>query len=189
MNERVRRALAWPIAIALVGGAYLVSATVPDEDALEAPFARGGALEDRLVGRTIDVRLLEAVVVDEIQLDDWRGTTAGTWVVAQLDAAAVSRRVNIVVELEIDGIVYAGTDRTDDLLTNRPLDPMLPIRGNVAIEVPTGVLASDAARDAVLRIMQRGDVRLDSVLEFRLDLSSLPSGRMLEIGAPWEVTW
>src|SRR5690606_5933995 len=133
-------------------------------------------LGDRLLGRTIEVRLLEAVLVDEIELDGWRGTTSGIWFVAQLDAAAVLERASLIAELEIDGVTYAATERTDDVVTDRLLRVMLPIRGNMAIEMPTEVLQTAAAERAILRFKERGDVRLDSVIEFAIDLTSLERG-------------
>lgn len=189
MSGRARRALAWALGIALIGAAYLVSATVPDEDALEAPYARTGELGDRVTGRTLDIRLLEVAIVDAIDLEDWHGTTSGRWVVAQLDAAAVSGRINFAVELEIDGIRYGATERSDHVLNDRALVSLLPFRGNLAIEVPTAALESQAAAHAVLRFQGSGDVRLDSVIEYPLDLGGVPSGRTIELDRPVAVSW
>lgn len=189
MSERMRRAAAWPIALVFVGAAYLVSATVPADEVLEAPFATTGEVGDRLVGRTADVRLVEVLLADELEAGTWRGTTAGRWVVAQLVAAGVSRQTNLVAELEIDGSVFAATERTDDVVTDRLLDVMLPVHGSAAIEVPTAVLESPAAEHAILRFSQRGDVRLDSVLEYPLDLTALPSRDRVRLDPPGTVTW
>lgn len=144
-----------------VGGAVLVVATVaagygitkqmPDTDTRERPFLRHGA-----VGQTVDARTFE-VTVEEVRVAAVLGSgkarfaTQGVWVIVRVRLAAVTKETSIRYAALYDsaGRSYLATDQvTQSVLEGRQLQPGIPIRFDVAFEVPSSSLDGLSVRFA-----------------------------------------
>ena len=174
--------------IALVGLTYGVAATVPTTAAMEAPFATRGVVGETLSGRVLEATVTELRFADELRADDWRGTTNGAWLVVDAIVAGVIERTTVSAVLMVDGIEYAASDRISfDALTERVVDPLLPIIGSIAFEVPADLAEAPGADEATLVLQPGGDARLESVLEVRVDLTALQRVERFELETPREV--
>ncbi len=180
----MRPALALPAGLALVLLAFGVGFSVPDGDAMEAPFATTGGLGDEIVSEHLVVTVHDVSLAREVELDLWTGTTAGIWLVVDATVAGRVARVGVDADVFVDGVQFPATGRTDtDTLNGRVADAGLPMTGPVLIELPDDVLERGGATSAVLRIGPDGDVRLDGVAELRIDLTALETHDRLELDA------
>ncbi|MGV3713009.1 hypothetical protein [Pseudolysinimonas sp.] len=174
----MRPALAIPAGLALALLAFGVSFSAPDTSVMEAPFPTTGSIGDEIVSEHLVVTVHDVSLADEVELESWtgtwEGTTAGIWLVVEATVAGRVDRVNVDADVLIDGVQYPATGRIDtDALNGRVADAGLPVSGPILIELPADVLEQGGARSAVLRIGPDGDVRLDAVVDVRLDLTAL----------------
>lgn len=174
--------------LALLGVTYAVAATVPSTAAMEAPFGTQGVIGETLSGRVLEATVTEVRFADELRADDWHGTTNGVWLVADAIVAGVIEPSTVTAVLIVDGVEYAATDRISfDALSERVVDPLLPIIGSIAFEVPADLPQAPGAGAATLVLQPGRDARLESVLEVRVDLTSLEHVDRIQLETPREV--
>lgn len=156
----------------LVAAWGLTQVTLSDDAAL-APFVttaeRGEPATARNLAVTVtDVRAARAV-------SDAGGWSAeGTWVVVDLEAAAVVSQQNArltLAELVIGDRTYSATDR-GTTFRDESLVPGVPRSGSLAFELPADALTGTAT----LRLgvpEGRDDAALDGIVELTIDLDAL----------------
>ena len=170
----MRRALAVPAGLGLLALAFGVAFSTPSDDQVEAPFVVSAELGEQTVSQHLVAQIDEVALARDVELGFWNGTTAGVWLVVDGTIQARVDRTTVDVEVEIDGVRYAGTSRTGtDTLDGRVVDPGFPITGSILVELPADILDVPGARSAVVRIKPGGDSRLDSVIELVVDLTAL----------------
>ena len=167
--------------VALLAAAYGVTATIPSSELVEAPFGVRGAVGDRIVSQHLIATVHEVFLADEVELDDWRGTTNGIWLVADATIVATLDREGVDVELYIDGVEYPSSSRSDSTVDSSVVDPGFPITGPILIEMPADAVDRPGAHAAVLRISTGSDPRLDSVIELVIDLTQLDKRGSVEL--------
>lgn len=177
----MKRRYAFPAGLGLLVLAFGVAYTAPDEDRMLGPFPERGAIGEQIVTQHHVVTVSDVALASEVEIGTWRGTTAGIWLVVDATIAARVERRSVDVELFVDGVQYASTGRTSTTtLDGRVVDAGFPQTGSALIELPADILERPGARSAVLRIAPGGNVRLDSVVELRLDLMTLEVGDRVE---------
>lgn len=166
----------WAAGVALLVAAWLVALVTPPDDAAEQPFAVTAEVGEPAQGRNLAVTVTGVRAADEVSLGGW--SAAGTWVVVDLDAAAVRSAQGTLLSyatLTIGDREYRASERPataslTDAMFRTALIPGIPRSGSLAFE-----LAPDArAGTAVLRLGIADDPRLDSLIELRIDLDEVP---------------
>ncbi|ALJ20026.1 hypothetical protein [Microbacterium sp. No. 7] len=164
------RALQWGAGVALIAAAWVVLAIAPPTDSREAPFPVTIAVGETGVARTFEV------TVDGVRraraATDGAWSAEANWLVADLTAVATQRETGMslfTIALDVDGDTYTASERPASF-REAWLAVGIPRSGSVAFELPDDVDGGIAT----LRIAQRVDTRLDSVVETRIDLGSLP---------------
>lgn len=170
----MRRALAVPAGLGLLLLAFGVAYSTPDDPQVQAPFVVTGGVGDEIVSQHLVVTVHEVSLAREVELDLWRGTTSGVWLVVDATAQARVERSNLAVDVYVDGVRYPASGRPGfDTLDAGVADAGFPVSGAVLVELPAGIQDHPGARSATLRFGQGLDVRLDSVIELDLDLTAL----------------
>jgi hypothetical protein len=170
----VKPGRAWLAGIGLLLLAFGVTYSSPSQDERQQPFGvtaeigREAASEHHIL--TIhDVRLAR-----EVELDGWRGTTSGIWLVVDATVEARVERIGLDAELLFGGSRYASSARPGtDTLDGKVGDPGFPETGSMLIELPADAVDRAGSRSTVLRVGPGGDSRLDSLVELRIDLTAL----------------
>ncbi|MCH1881671.1 DUF4352 domain-containing protein [Agrococcus sp. ARC_14] len=174
----MRRVLAWVLGIALMAVAGVVGAVSLDDTQTQAPFAVEATIGERAAGRDIAVTVTDVRVADEV-VDDRGWRASGTWLVVDLEAEAVrSERASLLslAELDLGDRRISASERPESLL-DVGLAVGVPQRGALAFELPEGALAGPAT----LRLGRSSDPRVDSLVELRIDLTSLEHVDELEL--------
>lgn len=181
----MRARFAYPAGIGLVLLAFGVAFSTPANEQITEPFPVTGAVGDVLVSDYHVVTVHDVVLAEEVELGSWRGTTSGVWLVVDATVAARTQRLSMDANVFLDGIRYPGTDRIGiETLDGRVHDPGLPMTGVILVELPADVRERPGATSAVLRFGRGSDVRLDSVIELRLDLTTLETVERVEAERP-----
>lgn len=165
----MNRLAAAAVGAALVVAAWGVALVTPSEDDAVIPFTVQGLLGEEASGRNLAVTVTDVRRAASVSTEEW--TADGNWVVVDIEAHAIEEEVGaslVLATVQIDGVTYRASERPDSILETR-LAVDIPRIGSLAFELP----ASLAAGDAVLRLALRTDTRLDSVLEFPLDLDDV----------------
>jgi hypothetical protein len=169
------RAISWLAAAGILVLAGVVVAVEPSEQLQQGPFVVETTLGDRGTGRNIEATISEvrlATVVELDEVDGWRGTTEGVWVVATVTAATRAEAAGLTGFLLIDGLEFRGSERLDlDGLQSWQLVPGIPTTGTVLFEIPESL--AETAHDARLLVGLNPDWRLDSVVGTTVDLAAL----------------
>lgn len=181
----MRRALGVPAGLGLLVLAFGVAYSAPGDPQVQQPFAVIGGVGDEIVSQHLVATVHEAGLAEVVQLDAWRGTTAGVWLVVDATVQARSERTTVDAKVFIDGALYPGTNRTStDTLDGRVADAGFPVSGAILIELPADVQTRPGASTATLQLSAGGDVRLDSVIELTLDLTDYPVEARIERDTP-----
>ena len=182
-----RRLASIGAAVSLVALAVVVTATTPGPSVIEAPFGVPISADGSGQGRNL------VVAVDSVQLarqvstsggfsGGWTGETPGIWLIVDARVSAVTDPTSMTVSLVVDGVRYADSDRAGSgVLSSNILEPGLTIGGAVLIELPGSVLSAPGAHQATLRFATTDDPRLDSLLEVRVDLTTLDTVDTVEL--------
>lgn len=185
----MRRALAAPAAVALLVLAFGVAYSSPSDREAEEPFAVTGDLGDEIVSQHLVFTVHEAAMAEVVDLGQWRGTTAGVWLVVDATVQARVERSTVDAKVFIDGVLYPSTGRTStDTVDGRVADAGFPVTGTILVELPADVQTRPGASTATLQLSTGGDVRLDSVIELTLDLTAYPVAPRVERETPRDGT-
>lgn len=169
----MKRLLPWLLTAALLAGAWgIVEVTLPD-DAASAPFVTSAAIGEPAAARDLAVTVTDVRAAREVT--DTAGWSAdGTWLIVDLDAAAVVSAQGATLglaELRIGELTFSATDRGTTFWRQR-LVPGVARSGSLAFELPADALSGPA----VLRLGNptgRADIPLDGVIEVPLDLDDV----------------
>ncbi|WP_020096937.1 hypothetical protein [Microbacterium sp. 11MF] len=161
----------WAGGIVLLVAAWGVTQIPAGQALTESSFVQSVDVGDRAVGRQMAVTVTDVAAAERIS-DEVGWAADGAWVVVDLSVEAVNTEEGAVLGLAtllIDGDTYRASERPVSLL-GKALQVGVPKTGSVAFELPAGM------RDgtAVIRFtVSDRDWRLDSVVEFTVDLGSL----------------
>jgi len=168
------KALPWVVTVALLSGAWVIAEFTLPESASERPFVQSTQVGDRAVGRNIAVTVLDVQAARTITTDDgW--SASGSWVVIELEAAAVVQQTAAALNgatLQIDGVTYSASERVTSAnsLYRTSLVPGVARHGVIAFEIAPDMLTGTG----LLQLSLSTDTRLESVIELEIDLGSLP---------------
>ncbi len=167
----MKRIAVWVGGIALLVAAWGITQVSPGQELTESSFVETVGIGERAVGRQMAVTVTDVAAAQRIS--DGTGWAAdGSWVVVDVRAEAVTTEEGAVlglITLVIDGDTYRASERPVSLL-RRVLEVGAPTTGSVAFEVPTSLRGGEA----VIRFtVSDRDWRLDSVVEFPVDLGTL----------------
>ena len=166
----MKRRLVWTIGAGLVVAAWGVVQLTPDDEPMQAPFVTAVDEREVGVGRAFEATVTGARLGDRAVAGGW--SAEGTWLVVDLEAQARFEKEGAVlgwVGLTIDGVTYRASERPTSML-GAGLAAGLPKEGSVAFELPADL--ADAV--GTVQIALNGETRLDSVVEWTVDLSTLP---------------
>ena len=168
MKEKL---LVWSFTVVLIVAAWGISkATLPD-DAATAPFTTIATLGEPAAARNLAVTVTDVRVASRVT--DAAGWTAeGTWVVVDLEAAAVvtQNATNLrFAQLVIGDRTFEATDRGETFYEQR-LITGVPRSGSLAFELPDDAITGTAT----LRLGTDREVLLDGLVELTLQLDELP---------------
>lgn len=176
--------------IVLLALTFVVVRTEPDEAVSFAPFAQEVELGERAIGRNIAAQVDDAVLADVVELDGWRGTTTGVWLVVDAQVAAVVQSTLPAGELQVGDRRWIASGRPGTgALQNTALSPGLPMVGALVFELPRDIAEQPGADRAQLRISAGSDARLDSVIALDLNLADLAHEDEFEASPAERVIW
>ena len=181
----MRPVFAVPASLGLLLLAFGVAYSTPGDPHVQAPFAVAGERGDQVVSQHLVATVNDVDLADIVELDFWRGTTSGVWLVVDATIRARIERTGVDANVFIDGVRYAATNRTStDTVDGRVADAGFPVTGSILVELPADVQTIPGADSATLRLSPGGDSRLDSVIEVTLDLTQLEVADRLELETP-----
>lgn len=178
----MRARVAVPAGVGLVLLAFGATLFTPTDEVRMAPFPVAAGIGEEVASQHHVATIHEVALADVVELDGWRGTTSGVWLVAEATLAGYVERTTVGVDLFVDGVRFESTPRADsDTVDGRVVDPGLPVTGAILLELPRDILDRPGATSAVLRLGAAGDTRLDSVIEWRIDLTALEHHAEVEL--------
>ncbi|MFE6735131.1 hypothetical protein [Microbacterium sp. NPDC057650] len=165
----LRTAAPWVLSILLVIAAWFLTQIKQPEDAVYESFVTSTTVGEHAQARNLSVTVTEVrggrAVVDE---RGWRAE--GTWLVVDIDAAAVQTPVNtrLVARLRIGDRLFSATER-GTTARDMGLFTGVPRHGSLAFELPEGAIAGPAT----LILSRTTDDAPDGVIEVALDLDDV----------------
>jgi hypothetical protein len=157
--------------VAVVAAGAALTAHLPDADTQQRPFASRGTVGEVVPARDFDATVLgvrtAAVLTSR---PGWRHDTGGVWVLVhvRLRAARATRTVAYAAVRDAAGRTYEATGRVGQPLLDRPLQPGLPVTGEIAFEVPRA-----AATGLVLQLATPAyDLRMTAMAEVPLPIDA-----------------
>jgi hypothetical protein len=181
----MRPALALPAGLGLLLLAFGVAYSTPGDAQVQAPFPVTGEVGDQIVSQHLVATVNDVGLTEVVELDFWRGTTSGVWLVVDATIQARIERTGVDANVFIAGVRYAATNRTStDTVDGRVADAGFPVTGSILIELPADAQTMPGADSATLRISPGLNARLDSVIELRLDLTQLDVADRVALETP-----
>jgi hypothetical protein len=178
----VRRSTGIAAGVGLVVLSFGVALSTPDSTVVEAPFGTRVEVGEEAVSQHLVATVREVSLAEEVELDFWRGTTSGVWLVVEATIGATRDRSLVEVDVLIDGARYPSTGRADSsTVDGGVVDAGFTVTGPILIELPADVQNLPGASTAVLRIAPGLDSRLDSVIELVIDLTALEVNDRVEL--------
>jgi hypothetical protein len=131
--------------------------------------------DQRVVSREFTVTVTGARLADRVQSPEWTGTTTGVWLVVDIVFERNLRRGPIGGSFRIGDTDYLLSERPDMASINGGASslPGLAWAGSMLVELPLSALEDPAATGAVLRFATQDDPRLDGVVDYPIDLTTL----------------
>jgi len=191
--ERAGRRL-HPFVGVVVGLAFVVAAVAltifePNDIQREQPFVTTATtLNKPFTTREFNLAVTDARLADRLTSDEWVGTTDGTWLVVDVLFAARIKSTNLSGTLTVNGVDYLSSQRIhDNGLDDAFSDPGLVWQRSMVFELPTSVTHGAGASEAVVQFAAHGDPRLDGVIDFPVDLTTLKKVSSIALTAPGRV--
>jgi len=166
----------WSLTVALLAGAWVLNTVALPDGSSEASF-----VTRTTIGESATTRNLELTVTGvraARTLTDPQGWSAGgektqgTWLVIDLDAAALQSQYAASLgfaELTIGDRTFGATERGETFYRQR-LVTGVPRSGSLAFELPADALKGTAT----LRLSIPADVRYDGIIELPIALGDIP---------------
>lgn len=177
----MRRGVGVVAGLGLLLLAFGVAYTTPGDAEVQAPFSTPGELDEQVVSRHLVATVHDMQLANEVVVEDWEGTTSGIWLVVDATLEARTQRSGVEVNVLIDGVRYLSTTRVGtDAVDGRVVDAGFPITGSVFVELPADILEQWGARSATVRFSEGIDSRLDSVIDYQVDLTELAFDKRVE---------
>lgn len=122
-----------------VGGAF--TAHMPDTDAQQRPFVRTGTGSDSVDARLFDAQVIGVRGGTKIAGGGLAHDTGGVWVLVTVRVTAKHETTSVgyAALVDGDGRTFRATERVMLPLGGRLLQPGLPVRMELAFEVPKNV--------------------------------------------------
>ena len=167
---RLRRAMPWALAVVFVFAAWGLTQVQQPEDAPYDSFITTAKVGERGVARNLAVTVTEVRAARSVS-DGARWHADGTWLVVDLDAAAVQDQFAALLStsnLRLGGRTYSATERGESA-RGMPLVTGVPRHGSIAFELPEGALKGTAT----LVFAGEYDTSADGVIEVAIDLDDV----------------
>lgn len=170
LRRFLRVFLPWALSLALVLASWALTRLQKDDDAIYDSFVTHGVVGEQARARNIDATITDVHVARSVSDGD-RWQADGTWIVVDVDAAAVQTQTAALLraQLRVGPRTYSATERGETAINLR-LIPGVAKRGSVAFEVPADVPRKQAT---VVLSWHRGD-DADGVIEVAVDLGEIP---------------
>jgi len=170
--------LVWSLTVVLLAAAWGVSkATLPDEMSTAA-FPTIAQLDERVTTRNLEVTVTDVHVASRVtDVDGW--SAEGTWVVVDLEAAAVQTQESGTLglaELVIGDRTFTATDRGTTFAEHQLVTDVARA-GSLAFELPADAVTGSATLRLGAPSGSPREVLLDDVIELHLDLD----GELVEV--------
>ncbi len=162
----MRRGQAWAAGAALLVAAWLVTLVTPPADAELAPFAVTGDLGERVVARALTATVSHPRLAQRVTAGGW--SAEGRWLVVDLELEATREEAGTRVgsaTLQIGERTFRASERPASI-AETGLHAGIPQLGSIAFELPGDL---DRIGDAVLRLAEDEDTRMDALIEVHLD--------------------
>jgi hypothetical protein len=170
-GRRLKAAATAAAIIATLAVGSAITSHTPDDDAMQQPFIRTGAIGSTVDSRTFDVKLLGVRGAAQITQDDTVHDTSGVWILVRVRLTAFRNPTTVGYGVLRDehGRTYRATARIDQfLLSARTLEPGIPVTGELAFEVPVSVATGLSIRLGANEL----DQRMDALAQIRLPVTA-----------------
>lgn len=167
---RLRTALPWALAVVFVGAAWGLTQAQQPEDAPYDSFITTAKVGEQAVTRNLAVTVTEVRAARSVS-DGARWHAEGTWLVVDLDAAAVQDQFAALLatsNLRLGERTYSATER-GETAKGMPLVTGVPRHGSIAFELPEGALKGPAT----LVFASEYVTSADGVIEITVDLDDV----------------
>ncbi|MEO8527713.1 MAG: hypothetical protein ABI435_01410 [Pseudolysinimonas sp.] len=169
----MKQALAIPAAVGLIVLAFAAASTTPQDAQIEAPFVTFGTVGHQIFSEHLTAEVHSVTLAHVVELDDWVGTTSGIWLVVDASVGATTDSAYLQAGVTVGDTRYPASSRPDHSINGRAVDTGFSITGSFLFELPSDILDRPGATSAAFQIRSGLDPRLDSVIELRLDLTTL----------------
>jgi hypothetical protein len=170
-GRRLRAAGTVALILATLAVGSTITSHTPDDDAMQQPFIRTGAIGSTVDARTLDVAVLGVRGAARITQDGNVHDTSGVWIIVKVRLTAHRDPTTLGYGALHDqqGRTYRASGRIEQfLLSARTLEPGLPITGELAFEVPVSVATSLSIRLGTSEL----DQRMDDLAQIRLPVTA-----------------
>ena len=170
-RTRLRTAGVWALSLALVVAAWGLTQVQQPEDAPYESFVSRSTVGAPAATRNLAVTVTRVRAAHAVS--DGKGWHAdGTWLVVDLDAAAVEDQFGALLataDLHLGDRIYSATER-GDTAKGMVLITGVPRHGSIAFEVPEGSLEGAAT----LEFASDYSTTADGVIQVDVDLDDVP---------------
>ena len=173
------------VVILVIAG--VVAHTAPSEEQQQAAIPVRGQIGETITGRNIRATVDGVRVAESVEASNgWAGPTSGVWVV--VDASVEARVAEAPLgyaRLKVGDVTYSASTRPGQAtIAATSLSVGIPWTGPLMFELPSALVASDAARHAELQFAVDDDTRADSMLVIPVDLNSIDIDEDIETERP-----
>lgn len=166
----LRRAAPWALSVAFVAAAWGITQVQKPDDAPYDSFVTTAGVGEHAVTRNLAVTVTGVHAALSVSDGD-RWHAEGTWLVVDLDAAAVQDQFGALLstsDLRLGGRTFSATER-GETAKGMTLVTGVPRHGSIAFELPEGSLKGPAT----LVFATEYDPSADGVIEVDVDLDDL----------------
>ncbi|WP_417555094.1 hypothetical protein [Microbacterium sp.] len=171
-SSRRAKILPWALTLVLLAGAWLLNAAALPDSAPEQPFVTTTSVDSVATAGNLSAKVTAVRAARSIT-DPQGWTEDGTWLVVELDAAAVRSQYGsslATAELTIGDRTFSATRRAQTMRDSGALVPGVMRHGALAFELPEGALKGTGT----LRLANIGVVAGNAVIELPVDLDDVP---------------
>ncbi|MDI1459821.1 hypothetical protein QEZ54_02465 [Catellatospora sp. KI3] len=157
------------VVVTLAVGGYLL--WLDENWTQDRPFETAGAFAEPVPGRLFTATGVRVRCAAKLKLGEAILDTQGVWVIAKIRAVAADRtsRIGWAALRDGRGRTFLTSDRLQQFMLNHPLQPGIPVEGEIVFEVP-----ADAAGDLTLLLAKNSlEQEMDSMIAIPLPISDV----------------
>ncbi|MBV1848997.1 DUF4352 domain-containing protein [Catellatospora tritici] len=168
------------VAVTLAVGGWLTH--LNENWSVDRPFEVRGEFAQPVSGRQFTATGVRVRCAAKLKLGEAILDTQGVWVIAKIRAVAIGRTSYIgwAALRDGQGRTYLTSDRLQQFTLNHPLQPGIPVEGEIVFEVP-----ADAAGDLTLLLAKNPlEQEMDSMIAIPLPISDVSAVLSDPVPAP-----